>query len=394
MTTDRQKVTSYFSSTSGGLTEEKGVSTDTGIVPLVRNDKSDEAHNTEASSLPGAPKKNNSGEVNWLGSSYSGSDIKVVAHLYGTVDLREQIGTMSAERDVMNLLVGAVHTLSNNRSELYSLFSPSSRNISYSMLRSSFIKLSGLSTGEDQSSRAASIITSDVLNNILQMPSMAKVNAVLAVTTENYEERHEAIKARIELASLHEKEGSSTVTLGSLSTISIQTHREKFEVRALGKSYATGITRGPRTIAGSMIFTMFDEHAFSVLMRYMGNKESIWHDPEISTLLPDQLPPIDLTIAFANEYGSISQQNIYGVEFINDGQVMSIEDLVMENTMNFMARDVDVLTKAGNIPLSRRMRMEDVNEKKFLAGSDLLFNNTYYDLYLQKIGVRRKKVNR
>ena len=114
-------------------------------------------------------------------------------------------------------------------------------------------------------------------------------------------------------------QAESTITLGSLQTLSVQTHREKFAVRALGHSYVKGYTRGPRTIAGSMIFTLFDEHPLKKLMFAMCSSEGIWNDPEISTLIPDQLPPIDLTIVFANEYGALSRMTIYGVEFVNDG---------------------------------------------------------------------------
>jgi hypothetical protein len=54
--------------------------------------------------------------------------------------------------------------------------------------------------------------------------------------------------------------GTSTKVLAEAQTISISTHREKNAVRALGHVYPMSFVRGQREIAGSIIFTVFDEH--------------------------------------------------------------------------------------------------------------------------------------
>jgi len=186
----------------------------------------------------------------------------------------------------------------------------------------------------------------------------------------------------------------NSIVLGNLQTLSVQTHREKFGVRALGKSYVKGYTRGPRTIAGSMIFTLFNEHALAQLIRGVADhnlfKESAL-DTNLSTLIPDQLPPLDLTIAFANEYGSISRMGIYGVEFLNDSQTFSIEDLMTEAVVNFTARDIDVMTKVG----IRKLNSDSNDYRTDTTGSDLYtVNQSSYNKYLKQLGIRRGLMGR
>lgn len=147
----------------------------------------------------------------------------------------------------------------------------------------------------------------------------------------------------------------STKVLAELQTISISTHREKFPVRALGATYPKAFTRGPRTIAGSMIFTVFDTN---VLDQFLESHPSDFdaHNPTTSALI-DQIPPFDITIAFANELGQVSRMAIYGVEFINEGQTMSIEDMLLENVCQFVARDVDPMRAVSRRRLDEANRM-------------------------------------
>ena len=115
-------------------------------------------------------------------------------------------------------------------------------------------------------------------------------------------------------------------TLGSLQTLSISTHQDKKPVRVIGSVNALDYTMGQRTIAGSLVFAVFDQH-FATEM---------FNDLEELTgrtfFLPDELPALDITVTFANEYGRQSRMAIYGVRIINEGQVMSINDLYTENT--------------------------------------------------------------
>lgn len=128
------------------------------------------------------------------------------------------------------------------------------------------------------------------------------------------------------------------LVLGELQTISYSIHRENSPVRVLGNVNPAGFVRGPRTIAGSLIFTQFDEYTFYRLQQF---KDVTKH-----TLFPlaDMLPPFDIIITFANEYGRTSKMKIFGVTIIDEGGTMSIDDMVSEQTYTYMARGIQPLT--------------------------------------------------
>lgn len=147
--------------------------------------------------------------------------------------------------------------------------------------------------------------------------------------------------------SLRNNESTLTKTIATCQTLSWSIFREKTPVRFLGSVYPRAYVRGPRTIAGSMIFTMFDKHAFQDILNWglspysTGHVESD-HDYYLdTTMLIDQLPPLDITLMFANEYGSTSYMNLYGVEFQSEGGTFSIEDLFSESVVQYVARDID-----------------------------------------------------
>jgi len=132
--------------------------------------------------------------------------------------------------------------------------------------------------------------------------------------------------------------GPSTKVLAEAQTLSVSTHRDKRAVRSCGSVYPKGFTRGPRQIAGSIVFTVFDEH---VLWNLLESHPADYDANNASPAILDQLPPVDILISFANEYGSISRMTIHGVEFIDEGTSMSIEDIMTENTVSWVARDID-----------------------------------------------------
>jgi hypothetical protein len=160
--------------------------------------------------------------------------------------------------------------------------------------------------------------------------------------------------------------------LGEIQTISYSIHREKFPVRSLGSVYPRGFTRGPRTIAGSLLFMVFDK---AVLHELLTPDKSDIEYYNRSTTLPDQIPPFDIIINFANELGSASQLVIYGIEIQDEGQVMSIDNLVLENTMRFVARDIDPMRLIGTREI-RTISGADVHLGAYKS-TDLL-NSDFY----------------
>ena len=52
----------------------------------------------------------------------------------------------------------------------------------------------------------------------------------------------------------------------------------------------------------------------------------------------DQALPFDITVAMANEYGAAASGKLFGVEILNEGWGMSIDDAVNEMQATFVAR--------------------------------------------------------
>lgn len=161
------------------------------------------------------------------------------------------------------------------------------------------------------------------------------------------------------------------VTVGTLSGITWSITREKAPIYTMGSPNPRSFSRGKRGIAGSMIFTTFDRPAlYEMLLKHVID-DSVKYFTRSSNVMPgfdtngnvthrgitpvqyqtrdiakafpyyaDQIPPFDVTITFANEYGQAAMRSIYGVELLNEGSGASMDDVVIEETMTYVARDV------------------------------------------------------
>jgi hypothetical protein len=125
--------------------------------------------------------------------------------------------------------------------------------------------------------------------------------------------------------------------LANIQTISYSIHREKFPVRSLGNTHVKQYTAGPRTIAGSIIFTVFDT---SVLGSFLGLGPKEMEAQMWKPVTVDQIPPFNIVLLFASEYNVLSSMNLYNVQIVNEGQVMSIEDIITENTCQYVATHI------------------------------------------------------
>jgi hypothetical protein len=137
----------------------------------------------------------------------------------------------------------------------------------------------------------------------------------------------------------------TTITLGEISSLSWSIFREKSPVRPLGSVYPKSYTRGPRTIGGSMVFTVFNKHALHQLLdsnfKHYSTGTTDYEKQQYTATLIDQLPPLDISLAFVNEYGTVSHMGIYGVDFMQEGTTFSVEDIFSENVIQYTARDLD-----------------------------------------------------
>lgn len=176
--------------------------------------------------------------------------------------------------------------------------------------------------------------------------------------------------------------------LAELQAISYSVTREKAPLYTMGSADPRSFSRGKRGIAGTLIFLVFDRHAllgtFGVYqdnpasrLNFLSDTDDSHPDAEgavattsIADLVgvanagitvqnaessfstgnidddqevkapwfSDQIPPFDITLAAANEYGSLAIMRIYGVEILNEGYGVSIDDIVSEQQMTYVAR--------------------------------------------------------
>lgn len=160
------------------------------------------------------------------------------------------------------------------------------------------------------------------------------------------------------------------VIVGELQSITYSVTREKAPIYTMGSPNARAFSRGKRGIAGSLVFTVFDRDALhgvkerSEINAHGLNTSSIHiddiapegvhkdSDRDKNTVIErwkkkrrpvysDEIPPFDVTISFMNEYGQSASMIIYGVEILNEGMGMSIDDITTEKACTFVARAVE-----------------------------------------------------
>lgn len=125
--------------------------------------------------------------------------------------------------------------------------------------------------------------------------------------------------------------------VGSIQTISISSRRTIDPVRALGITMPTEYTRGPRTIAGSLIFTDINYEYLAGLYSTFGNER---YD---GGLFIDQLKEFDIHIPCFAENGQTAYRFIHGVTIANYGTTYSIDNMLTESTYTYVAKWVSPL---------------------------------------------------
>lgn len=124
------------------------------------------------------------------------------------------------------------------------------------------------------------------------------------------------------------------------TTITVSIFREVSPVRAAGYINPKGFALGKRTIAGTLILTQGTLDVFVEFLQSVVVADSS-KDTYFTKL--DQLPPFNITMVFTNEAGYASQRTLLGVKFVSDGTVYSIQDMMVEQSLSFMATDFTLL---------------------------------------------------
>lgn len=154
--------------------------------------------------------------------------------------------------------------------------------------------------------------------------------------------------------------------------LSFTVSREKAPIYTMGNPNPRSFSRGKRGIAGSLIFTVFDRQA---LLEVLRDGTAFWADKEevtatkqrrsdgkivspragnessqdidvLGSYAPahawyeDQIPPFTIVLVAMNEYGHQMEMQIRGCEILNVGQGISIDDLMIDQQMTFIATDI------------------------------------------------------
>ncbi len=165
--------------------------------------------------------------------------------------------------------------------------------------------------------------------------------------------------------------------IGELQGVSVTITREKAPLYTMGNPNPRAFSRGKRGIAGSLIFLVFDREAFISAMRstsqagFMAWPEEASFEqktagdgdrPTLGSLrtssalallgnqdarqksraeawYADQILPFDIVVTAENEYGAAAQMAIIGVEILNAGSGMSVDDINADTNMTFVARE-------------------------------------------------------
>ena len=134
---------------------------------------------------------------------------------------------------------------------------------------------------------------------------------------------------------------SITKIIGAFQTVTYSISNAKAPVRVLGDMNPKRFVFGPRMIAGSMVLIVFDRHwmreLFDTYVKIKSSTERYF--------LMDELPGMNITISCVNEYGHNAKLALYDVTIVNEGQIMSINDIYTENTYEFFALNVDYLDR-------------------------------------------------
>jgi len=161
--------------------------------------------------------------------------------------------------------------------------------------------------------------------------------------------------------------------VGELQGLSYSVTREKVPIYTMGYANPRTFSRGKRGIAGALVFAVFDRSALLHELNTLtgGNVNPLaqtgelnastvgykyWKkDPgqlnsgsfdqrlvtrQVPNWYFDQILPFNVVISAANEYGVRTGMEIRGVELMNNGAGISIDDITTDETCSFLAREI------------------------------------------------------
>lgn len=172
------------------------------------------------------------------------------------------------------------------------------------------------------------------------------------------------VRTLIEFPNYNSQGQSAVFELDDVMTLSYSVYRAKPPVVTLGQNSVTGYGLGVKTVAGSMVRSVFmtDRLSEFQVKCYLLHQEEIAErltglDSKVPSGVPlkDQLSIMKDDLAYFNIHTMAVTENtqyldsttphmrletIIGAMILNNGQIYSIEDLVTESTFSFQAKAV------------------------------------------------------
>lgn len=163
--------------------------------------------------------------------------------------------------------------------------------------------------------------------------------------------------------------------LNSVVSLSWSVYRAKIPVTTLGNTTIQGFGLGTKTVAGHIIKTLTYADELSRAVSYysqlaiqyskdnyqigLGAKTQLILDNKyqisqrvFDSLMKDDLVPFNIHTFSISEYsGRMIKDSIYGCTIINTGQVQSVENLITENTIAFVAKSLEQGVDITNTPI-------------------------------------------
>lgn len=165
----------------------------------------------------------------------------------------------------------------------------------------------------------------------------------------------------------------TTRVFAELQTLSISSARSVAPVRRLGEAHVHEYLRGPRTIAGSMVFTTFSRDVFAEMYRLHGSDS---FNPEVPMHV-DQIPEFHILIQASNEYGTFGAMALVGVTLTNFGTTLSVHDLMLESSYTYVARMMYPFVK-NTLDFKRIVSLYTMRGSEALSDSLKNYDNQAY----------------
>lgn len=149
------------------------------------------------------------------------------------------------------------------------------------------------------------------------------------------------------------------IYFGSVITISYSVYRSKQSVFNMGSKLIDGFAIGNKYVAGTLIKGVFADDELNTALDSIRNilidnfkisdVSTMSNRNTVHSIMKDDILSCDINIIYTNEYSGISKMEIiHDATFINNGQVASVNDIITETTISYIARSVKSMHEANS----------------------------------------------